>query len=124
MRRLILALVLSVAAYGAAKAQQLPQYSQYVLNNYLTNPAVGGIESYTDLRMGYRRQWSGLDGAPESFYASVHGSIGNPDRSNSPKARKSNRYGFSSRSSHRKAIAHHGVGAVAQTDKAGLLQTT
>ena len=31
-------------------AQQRPQYTQYVFNNYLLNPAVTGIENYTDIK--------------------------------------------------------------------------
>ena len=80
-----------VAAAGTALAQQRPQYTQYALNNFLTNPAVGGIESYADLRTSYRGQWAGIEGAPETFYVTFHGSIGNPDNARtSPKYRKSN----------------------------------
>ena len=59
-------------AAGAAQAQQKPQYTQYTLNNYLLNPAITGIEDYADLKLGTRHQWSGLEGAPESYYATLH----------------------------------------------------
>lgn len=125
MRRILTIVVALVAAAGTTLAQQRPQYTQYALNNYLTNPAVGGIESYADLRTSYRGQWAGVEGAPETFYATFHGSIGNPDNvKTSPKSRKSNKYGFSGRNSYKKAVPHHGVGAVVQVDKAGLLRTS
>lgn len=47
------------------QAQQRPQYTQYILNNYILNPALSGIENYTDLKISGRDQWVGLNGAPE-----------------------------------------------------------
>lgn len=52
-------------------AQQLPQYSQYTFNELLINPAVTGIESYWDVKAGYRNQWSGLQGAPKTTYLTL-----------------------------------------------------
>lgn len=124
MKKILLSALVYFVTLVAVVAQQRPQYTQYVLNNYLTNPAVGGIESYADLRTGYRAQWVGLEGAPRSFYASVHGSIGNSGGGGSPKETKASRYGFSRRSSYKRAVPHHGFGALAQIDEAGLLKTS
>lgn len=54
------------------QAQQQGQYSQYMLNYFLINPAVGGTEDFTDLRAGYRQQWTGMTGAPQNYYLTVH----------------------------------------------------
>lgn len=54
------------------KAQQQPHYTQYVLNNYILNPALAGIENYTDIRLSHRHQWSGIEGAPVTTYFTVH----------------------------------------------------
>ncbi|NEM98051.1 PorP/SprF family type IX secretion system membrane protein [Pontibacter burrus] len=125
MKRILTIVVALVAAAGTTLAQQRPQYTQYALNNFLTNPAVGGIESYADLRTSYRGQWAGIEGAPETYYFTIHGSIGNPASGRtSPKARKTTRSGFSSANSYKKSVPHHGVGAVVQVDKAGLLRTS
>ncbi|GAB3829705.1 PorP/SprF family type IX secretion system membrane protein [Pontibacter rugosus] len=121
MKRIIISTLLYFVLLGAATAQQRAQYTQYVTNNYLANPAVGGIESYGDLRVGYRTQWSGLEGAPKTFYASLQGPLN--FSSNSPKETKS-RYGFSQRNKYKRAVPHHGVGAIVQVDEAGLLKTT
>src|ERR1700712_607269 len=59
-----------------AAAQQLPQYTQYVFNNYLLNPAVSGIENYTDAKLGYRSQWTGLNGAPVTSFLTINAPIG------------------------------------------------
>src|ERR1700761_3787768 len=57
-------------------AQQRPQYTQYVFNNYLLNPAVSGIENYTDVKAGYRSQWTGLEGAPVTSYITINAPLG------------------------------------------------
>ena len=60
-------------------AQQRPHYTQYILNNYIVNPAITGIENYVDLKLSARTQWVGINGAPQTFYATVHGPIGKTD---------------------------------------------
>lgn len=66
-----------VAAIGFA--QQRPHYTQYILNNYILNPALSGIENYTDIKMSGRDQWVGLNGAPRTVYLTVQGPIGKTD---------------------------------------------
>ncbi len=53
-------------------AQQRMRYSQYLLNTFLTNPAVTGVEPYWDLRAGVSQQWVGIPGAPRSLYLTGH----------------------------------------------------
>lgn len=53
-------------------AQQQWQYSQYMNNNFLLNPAEGGTEKFTDIKLGYRTQWVGLGGSPRSAFLSAH----------------------------------------------------
>ncbi|MFB6258617.1 MAG: type IX secretion system membrane protein PorP/SprF [Flavobacteriales bacterium] len=57
---------------GAGKAQQLPQYSQYMFNRYYNNPAVAGSEDVSFASLGYRAQWAGLKGAPTTSMAAFH----------------------------------------------------
>ncbi|MBD2766275.1 type IX secretion system membrane protein PorP/SprF [Hymenobacter sp. BT664] len=59
-----------------AQAQQQAQYSQYMNNNYILNPGVAGTEDYIDLKFSYRTQWTGLEGAPRTYYASINSSLG------------------------------------------------
>jgi type IX secretion system PorP/SprF family membrane protein len=63
----------------AAHAQQRPHYTQYILNNYILNPALTGIENYTDVKISGRDQWIGLNGAPRTVYVTVHGPLGKKD---------------------------------------------
>ena len=58
------------------QAQQDPQYTQYMYNMNVVNPAYAG--SYEGLAVGllYRSQWVGLEGAPKTGTLSVHSPIG------------------------------------------------
>ena len=81
MRKLIY-LVYCFSITQFALGQQKAQFSQYMNNFYIINPAAGGTDDYTDLRASYRAQWVGLKGAPTTFYASGHGPIGKVKKSN------------------------------------------
>ena len=63
----------------AVQAQQKPHYTQYVLNNYILNPALTGIENYFDVKVSARDQWVGLNGAPRTAYLSIQGPIDKED---------------------------------------------
>jgi type IX secretion system PorP/SprF family membrane protein len=67
-------------------AQQKPQYAQYLQNNFLINPALAGLESYADIRLGYRKQWIGLTSSPTTYYLTGHLPIGNPEFERQPPA--------------------------------------
>jgi len=69
-------LSLLLLAIRPAQAQQQAQYSQYMNNNYLLNPGATGVEDYIDVKLSYRTQWVGLEGAPKTFYASINSSLG------------------------------------------------
>ncbi|NJL15669.1 MAG: PorP/SprF family type IX secretion system membrane protein, partial [Microscillaceae bacterium] len=71
-KKYILALIMASLAWGGALAQQRFQFSQYMLNNFLLNPAVAGAYDYIDVRAGFRNQWTGFEDAPRSFFLSGH----------------------------------------------------
>jgi type IX secretion system PorP/SprF family membrane protein len=56
-------------------AQQEAQFSQYYNNAYYFNPAAGGLTKTMQFDIGYRRQWLGIEGTPQSFYATGHSEI-------------------------------------------------
>lgn len=92
-------ILLVVLLSGSARAQQLAQYSQYVFNQFSVNPAVAGSKDCLDMRLGYRQQWVGLDGAPTTGWVSLHGVLrakGKPFQANK-----------------------HGIGAFIEADEAG-----
>ncbi len=65
--RTILSLFVAFMAVTAARAQQLPQLTQYQFNDYVFNPAVAGTRSFFELRSGHRYQWVGIQDAPRTF---------------------------------------------------------
>jgi type IX secretion system PorP/SprF family membrane protein len=65
--KLLVFITLLLAFYTLAESQQLPIYSQYMINSYLLNPAVAGHEGYTSLNLIAREQWIGLKDAPSTY---------------------------------------------------------
>ncbi|RXG12995.1 type IX secretion system PorP/SprF family membrane protein [Leeuwenhoekiella aestuarii] len=74
LSKLLLLLVLLIAASGYS--QQDPQYTQYMYNPLVINPAYAGNRGVTSIVLLHRSQWVGLDGAPRTQNLSVHSPIG------------------------------------------------
>lgn len=55
---------------GNLAAQQLPIYSQYILNGFMINPAMAGHDGYTSFNTTARQQWLGFKEAPQTYSAS------------------------------------------------------
>ena len=72
-KSLLILAVLFVAS--GLEGQQLPIYSQYVYNKYLINPAVAGSDGYTSLNLTTRQQWTGYQGAPQTYSLSLNGRL-------------------------------------------------
>jgi len=88
-------------------AQQQGQYSQYMMNYFLVNPAAAGTEDFADVKLGYRQQWTGVEGSPQNYYVSAHTPL-NKMHSHMRKLR-------------RKADPHHTIGGMFSGQKLGLL---
>ncbi len=67
--------VLSAVVLGSwtAQAQQLPLISNYLNTAYLFNPAYSGIEGKTEISVLNRRQWTDIQGAPETQFMAFNG---------------------------------------------------
>src|ERR1044071_9363684 len=48
-------------------AQHNPLQSQYVLNRLVVNPAYAGADGFLSTTMSYRKQWLGVEGAPDTY---------------------------------------------------------
>ena len=57
------------------KAQQLPQYTQYMLNQFAINPAFAGKEEFAEVRSDNRYQWIGITDAPRTYVLTVNGPL-------------------------------------------------
>lgn len=71
-----LLMLLFCGAITTLKAQQLPYYSQYMLNGFLLNPAVAGTQEGIPVALTYRNQWAGFTDAPKTFTLSGNGMTG------------------------------------------------
>lgn len=49
--------------------QQLPLYSQYLMNGFMINPAMAGYDGYTSFNATARQQWLGFAEAPQTYSA-------------------------------------------------------
>lgn len=56
-------------------SQQTEHYTQYQFNQFNFNPAVAGTKSCIDIRTGYRYQWLGIDGSPQTGFVNAHGPL-------------------------------------------------
>jgi type IX secretion system PorP/SprF family membrane protein len=69
---LYLALLLPFCGF----AQTEPHYTMFMYNKLLYNPAYAGSRDVTSVNAGYRDQWTGINGAPKTFNATIDGPVG------------------------------------------------
>jgi len=71
--------ILALLAFGMmanmATAQQIPLYSNYFFTPYIYNPAMSGSTGVTEAILLHRRQWTGIQGSPETSALAVNGSL-------------------------------------------------
>ena len=60
----------------SANAQQDPQYTQYMYNMNVVNPAYAGSKESLAIGLLYRSQWLGITDAPKTATLSVHSPVG------------------------------------------------
>lgn len=66
MKRILIITLLLMGLVSLSYSQQVPLYSQYMMNGFLLNPAVAGSEGYTAINITAREQWLGLRDAPKT----------------------------------------------------------
>ncbi|MDT8348126.1 MAG: type IX secretion system membrane protein PorP/SprF [Flavobacteriaceae bacterium] len=73
MKKFLLLLSLSFLLFTTKSyGQQDPQYTQYMYNMNVINPAYAGSKGNLTFTSLYRQQWSGVEGAPETITISGH----------------------------------------------------
>ncbi len=89
MRKSLFVLMLGLS--GFAFGQQMPQFSQYLRNQYMVNPGAAGMYDFVDVTLGGRMQWAGLENAPMSSYLYASSTLSKkPRRRFNPALRTSN----------------------------------
>ncbi len=67
---IIYILFISILLYSAnIPAQQIPRYSQYIMNEFLINPAVAGYDGRTSLNISARKELLGFAGGTPQTYS-------------------------------------------------------
>lgn len=75
-KHLFLSLILAATLFGEMSAQQLPIYTNYLLNAYAYNPAVAGSKKDMVVNLNYRNQWVGFQDAPVTYGVNLHSGLG------------------------------------------------
>lgn len=120
-------IILCLLYVARLQAQQKPQYTQFLMNQYLLNPAITGIENYTDVKLGHRQQWSGLSGGPASSFLTVQMPLGKKDfrtNANSFQIPGENPRGRAYWEEYMAAEPHQGIGLQFINDQAGPIANT
>jgi type IX secretion system PorP/SprF family membrane protein len=71
--RIYLVFLCAVLAGTEGVAQWQPVRSLGILNPFQDHPAAAGSAECLDLHIGHRAQWTGIEGAPTTSYANLHG---------------------------------------------------
>ncbi len=106
-------------------AQQTPQFSQFMKNRFLYNPAFAGYEDYWDVQSGFRTQWTGINTANRTFYTTANFAFDKTDRTSTgitPYMSKTIRRNYTPtyiRKKTRKVNFHQGVGMQLLSDQIG-----
>jgi type IX secretion system PorP/SprF family membrane protein len=109
----LLVMILSLQAFS----QQVPLYSQYMLNGFLLNPAIAGAEGYTAVNLTAREQWIGFQDAPGTYALSFQTRVLKKSYiSKSSSVKKRQRYGSRS--------GRVGVGGYVFNDRNGAVERT
>ncbi|MEO9210204.1 MAG: type IX secretion system membrane protein PorP/SprF [Ginsengibacter sp.] len=119
-------IIFFLAFYLSGFSQQQPQYTQYIINNYILNPALSGIENYTDIKISHRHQWIGLQDAPVTTYITISMPLGKKDdriTATSFKMPGENPRGTNYWQDYTSAAPHSGIGLKIINDKTGPLNT-
>jgi type IX secretion system PorP/SprF family membrane protein len=105
------------------------QLTQYFQNAPVINPAFTGTDNFTDIRIGYKQQWTGIESGGRTFYASAYGLLIRSKydklKSNSLRISDPSLYeGNKNKSFKRSAAIKHGIGGYIINDSFGPFNRT
>ena len=72
MKKSIFILLAFLGVFEIGRAQQDPQYTQYMFNQLAFNPAYAGSRGTLSGTVLFRKQWWGFEGAPTNANISLH----------------------------------------------------
>ena len=118
MKKIFITQIL-LAFSSAMMAQQTPQFTQFMQTGQILNPAFTGINRNGDFRIGYRKQWVGLSGAPTTMFVSGSAMLGIDEPKITLPVRGRMASQFRTEKPERKDGLKHCVGAFLLLDKTG-----
>lgn len=69
---IITVILVCLGSINQSNAQQYSEYTQYMFNPVVFNPAYTGSKGLISMRAIYRNQWTGLNGAPQTINFGIH----------------------------------------------------
>jgi type IX secretion system PorP/SprF family membrane protein len=75
MRNKLIITAFLAAIVSGVHAQQLPLYSNYFFTPYIFNPAMSGYSGVTEVVLTHKRQWTGVQGAPNTSALAINGDL-------------------------------------------------
>lgn len=75
--KLTLLFILLSITLKPAIAQQETQFTQYMFNGLVLNPAYAGSKDVMNITGAWRNQWAGIEGNPQTQTLSIHAPTGN-----------------------------------------------
>jgi len=66
---------LLIVSFIEVKAQQSPQYTHYMYNMNVVNPAYAGSKEFLSIGVLGRSQWEGVNGGPQTFTMGIHAPV-------------------------------------------------
>lgn len=106
-----------------ARAQQLPLYSQYMMNRFLLNPAVAGAEGFSHLNITSREQWLGYSDSYDGSMGPITNAISGETRILKTSFRNKRR-SIKSRIRRRRPSGRVGLGFSVYNDNNGKISRT
>ncbi len=104
---ILMSVIVNVGLFKTTVAQQLPIYTNYLLNNYAYNPAVAGSSKDLVVNINYRNQWVGFADAPKTYGISLHSGLGKEKKAAIGALLNSDNTGLLSKTSGYLTFAYH-----------------
>ena len=126
MKKILLTIAFASIVLGVV-AQQNFQVSQYYRASNIINPALSGVNKMTEVNVGFRKQWAGIEGSPRTFYINGHKGIQKSETSKSvsmPMRMSHAEDGKQISKEDTKIGLKQGIGGYAYSDKTGQLSRT
>ena len=106
-KHLFLSVILAASLFQETSAQQLPIYTNYLLNAYAYNPAVAGSKKDLVVNANYRNQWVGFEDAPVTYGINLHSGLGKQKKAAVGALLSSDNTGMLSKTSGYLTFAYH-----------------